>query len=43
MQHIYNTFTVPSEKTKTISFAFSRMKNTLVYPGLYKFALKLIC
>ena len=43
----YNTslsqnFTVPCEKSKTISFASSVMKS-IVVPALSKFAVKLIC
>ena len=44
----YNTslsqnFTVPCEKSKTISFASSVMKSIVVVPALSKFAVKLIC
>ena len=38
----YKTFTVPSEKFRTTSFAFLIMKNILVFPALSKFAVKLI-
>ena len=37
------TFTVPCEKSKTVSFASSIMKNIVVFPTLSKFAVKLIC
>ena len=39
----YKTFTVPCEKSKTVSFASSVIKNIVVFPALSKFALKLIC
>ena len=39
---IYNTFTVPCEKSKTVSFASSIMKN-VVFPGQSRFPVKLIC
>ena len=39
---IHKTFTVSCEKSKTVSFASSRMKYILVYPALSNFAVKLI-
>ena len=36
------TFTVPCEKSKTVYFASSIMKNIVVFPVLSKFAVKLI-
>ena len=39
----YKTFTVPCEKPKTVSFAFSIIKNIVVFPSLSKFAVKLFC
>ena len=38
----YNTLTVPCEKSKTVSFASSIVKND-VFPAVSKFAMKLIC
>ena len=38
---IHKTFTVPCEKSKTVSFASSRIKNILVFPALSKFAVNL--
>ena len=43
IQHIYNTFTVPFEKSKTFSFASSIMKNVVVFLVPSKFAVKLFC
>ena len=34
---------MPCEKSKTVSIASSIMKNIVVFPGLSKFAAKLIC
>ena len=39
---LYNTFTVPYEQSKTVSFAYSIMKKIVVFPDLSKFAVKLI-
>ena len=39
----YKTFTVPCEKSNTVSFASSMVKNIVVFPALSKFAVKLIC
>ena len=39
----YNTFTVFCEKSKTLFFPSSIMKNIVVFPPLSKFAIKLIC
>ena len=36
-------FTVLCEKSKTVSFASSIIKNIVVFPALPKFAVKLIC
>ena len=41
--HIYNTFTVPCQKSKTVSFASSIVKETAVFSALSIFAVKLIC
>ena len=41
MELYLKTFTVPCEKSKTVSFAFSIMKN-VVFPALSKFAVKSI-
>ena len=41
MEHIHNTFTVPCEKSKMISFASSIMKN-IVVPARSKSPVKLI-
>ena len=38
---IHKTFTVPCEKSKTVSFASSIIKNIAVFPVLSKPALKL--
>ena len=43
MQRIYNTFTVPCEISKTVSFASSVMKNIVPPAARSKFAVKLIC
>ena len=43
IQHIYNTFTVPFEKSKTFSFASSIMKNVVIFLVPSKFAVKLFC
>ena len=43
MQHIYNSVTVPCEKSKTVSFASSRIKNVLVFPALSNYAEILDC
>ena len=40
---IYKTFTVPCEKSKTVSLAPSIINNVVVFPALSKFAVKLIC
>ena len=37
------TFTLPCEKSKKVSFASSILKNIVVFTGLSKFALKSIC
>ena len=34
---------VPFEKFKAVSFATSILKNTVVFPALSKFVIKLIC
>ena len=39
----YKPFTVPCEKSKTISFAFLIIKNIVVFPVLSKFVVILIC
>ena len=39
----YNTFTVPSEKSKTVSFASSIVKNIVAPSPVSRFSLKLIC
>ena len=41
MEHIHNTFTVPCEKSKMISFASSIMEN-IVVPAQSKSPVKLI-
>ena len=35
---IYKTFTVPCENSQTVSFAFSIIKNIVVFPSLSKFS-----
>ena len=40
---IYKTFTVPCQKSKTVSFACSIIKNMVAPSSLFKFAVKLIC
>ena len=42
-KYVYKAFTVPCEKSKTVSFASSRMKKILLLFGRSKFAVKLIC
>ena len=39
----YNTFTVPFEKPKSVSFASSIMENIVVLPAWSRFPVKLIC
>ena len=39
----FQTFTVPCKKSKIVSFVSSIMRNFVVFPALYKFAVKLIC
>ena len=41
-KEIYNTFTVPCEKYKIVSFDYLVMKNIVVFPALSKFPVKLI-
>ena len=43
MEHIHNTFTVPCEKSKTVSFASSIMKNIVAPSARSRFPAKLIC
>ena len=43
MKHSFNTFTVPCEKSKIVSFTSSRMKNTDVSSAQSAFPVKLIC
>ena len=43
MQHNYNTFTVPCEKSEAVSIASSIMKNIVVFPARSKFVAKLTC
>ena len=43
IKYIYNTFTVPCEKSKTFSFASSRTKKIIVLFARSKFAVELIC
>ena len=43
MKWNHNTLTVPFEKSKTVSFASSIMKNIVESPTLSKFPVKLIC
>ena len=43
MEHIHNTFKVPCEKSKTISFASSVMKNIFAPSARSRFSVKLIC
>ena len=38
-----NTFTVPCEKSKIVSFVSSIMKNIVVFPSRSEFPVKLIC
>ena len=40
---IHKKLTVTCERSKTVSFASSRIKYNLVFPALSKFAQKLIC
>ena len=39
----YNTFTVPFEKSKTVSFASSIMENIVAPPLWFRFPVKLFC
>ena len=43
MEHIRNTFTVPYEKFKMVSFASSIMKNILAPAARSRFPVKLVC
>ena len=43
MKHIDNTFTVPCEKSKMVSFASSIMKNIVAPAAQSRFPVKLIC
>ena len=43
MEHIHNTLTVPYEKSKMVSFAFSTTKNIFAFPFWSRFAVKVIC
>ena len=40
---MYNTLTVPCEKSKVVPFASSIMKNIVVFPTQSKFSEKLSC
>ena len=40
---IYKTFTIPCEKSNTVSLGSSISKNIVVFPALSEFAVKLIC
>ena len=40
---IYKNFTVPFEKSETVSFASSKRKYIQMFPALSKVAVKLIC
>ena len=42
MEHIHNTFTVPCEKSKMVSFVSSLMKNIVAPSSLSRFPVKLI-
>ena len=41
-KQIYQTPTVPCEKSKTVSFAYSKMKNIVVFPSRSKYLVTLI-
>ena len=43
MEHIHNPFAVPSEKSKTASFASSIMENIVAPSARSRFSVKLIC
>ena len=43
MENIYNTFTVPWEKSKIVSIACSIMKNIVPHAAQSRFPGKLIC
>ena len=43
MEHIHNTRTVFSEKSKMVSFASPIMRNTVVFSARSRFPAKLIC
>ena len=43
MEHIHNTFTVPCENSKMVSFASSIMKNIAVFLAQSRFPVKVIC
>ena len=43
VEHIHNTFTVPCEKSKMVSFASSIMKNIVAPAAQSRFPVKLIC
>ena len=47
MKHIYNTFTIPCEKSKMVPFASTIIKNIIVlsfiFSPQFRFSVKLIC
>ena len=43
MEHIHNTFIVPCERSKMVSFASSIIKSIVVFPYWSGFAANLIC
>ena len=43
MENIYNTFTVPYEKSKMVSIAYPILKNIVAPSAQSKFPVKLIC
>lgn len=43
IERVYSTFTVPCEKSKTVSFTFSLTKNIVVFSACCRFHIKWIC
>ena len=43
VKHLYNTLTVPCEKSEMVSFASSIMENIVASSSRFRFQVKLIC
>ena len=42
VEHAYNTFAVPCEKSRIVFLTFSIMNNIAIFPALFRFPVKLI-